>query len=87
VLKIHEQSMTMLMMLTKNAKIAHKRRVREPKSTRAATGKFEQDSNSRPQNGQIMRKRNQPNMSNFPNYQYFHRNSELFESVVIDTCK
>ena len=41
VLKIRDQSTTMLTMLTKNGKIAPERRVRWTEFTRAAAGKFE----------------------------------------------
>jgi hypothetical protein len=41
VLEIHDQSTTMLTMLTKNEKIAPERRVRRTELTRAAAGKFE----------------------------------------------
>ena len=44
VLKIRDQSTTMLTMLTKNEKIAPERRVRRIELTRAAAGKFEQKS-------------------------------------------
>jgi len=70
VLEIHDQSTTMLTMLTKNEKIALERRCVEPSGhvlRRENLNKTRNHSNSRPQNGQIVRKHNEPKMANFPN--------------------
>jgi len=61
-------------MLTENEKIVPERQVRLTELTRATAGKFEQ--NSKPiefttQNGQIMRKRNEPKMAYFPKIPIF----------------
>jgi len=47
--------------------------------------KTRNQSNSRPQNGQNMRKHNEPKMAHFPISTIFHQNFGILESVVIDT--